>query len=109
MGQWVSEVFQCSSCGYVEESLIQREHRDFHLDCPDCGELETLRRVISCVNVRTEKLSETFVDGTKRAGWDKMREASMLNKEKARARGIGDLKAEKQVKEAQKQLNTFKT
>lgn len=56
--------FYCQSCGHVMSELVKRSERDNPIDCPACTSALTMTRGLPReVNIRTEKLSRTFLDG----------------------------------------------
>ena len=73
--------YQCPNCETVVVEFNDYEDRDWPLPCDNCG-YAMARVFITPPQVRTEKLSRTFVDGTKRKGFEDIRKVAELEVEK---------------------------
>ena len=67
----------CEALNVVESSYSSRPN-----EVP-CRELECTGVAIYRISAPNLMLKEAMLDGTKRKGWDSMREASKLNKQRA--------------------------
>lgn len=74
----------CLNCGYKWDDLVPRDvaaEPGSRFFCPECEE-PAGERAISSPN----STKASFVDGHRRKGWDKLKEAASLNKQRAVAR-----------------------
>lgn len=72
--------FQCDECGSSTEEFYKYSERPETIQCA-CGGKAS--HTITAVGLMVK---EAYLDGTKRKGFADLKEASKLNKEKARAR-----------------------
>ena len=60
--------YRCTKCLYETEQFRSLDDRNKVTKCPNCDNITLDRAYITPVQVRTEKLSRTFIDGTTAGG-----------------------------------------
>lgn len=75
--------YLCEYCSNTDVIFVKYEDREYSQPCPYCGNLTMRRAYLTPVQVRTEKLSRTFVDGQKREGFDDFKKIAKLQQEAA--------------------------
>lgn len=79
---WFSIDIQCKHCDFAWDEVVLREEKDREdFECPACNEKKG-RRIMSKPNV----LKASFPDGTKRAGFQKLREQDKIERALSDAR-----------------------
>lgn len=94
---YISRDFRCGKCGAEWDELVLREHQDDLQPCPACGVTEGKR----CMRKPPGITKESFVDGTKRKGFQELKEANKLTMEMYN-------KPVEQRKEIQKEITNIK-
>lgn len=84
--------YKCDTCESVTVELFKMADKPKEITCA-CG--GTAPSIISLPN---RAFREAYLDGTKRSGWDKLKEASKMNKEMA------NQKTEKNKQEIAKEI-----
>ncbi len=104
---YFSEKMRCSdeSCAVTYDDLIDKTQRDEAHECRSCGQI-TAYRTMTVPNISTSKLSATIPDVVASGRFDRIRDQSMLKKEKARARERGDRETEKKVNKELQQVKS---
>lgn len=81
----ISYDYMCKACGLLQVQYSSYNERDHPKPCKNCK--EPCERVFATVpQVRTEKLSRTFVDGIKRPGFEDLKKIADLQVEQLRHR-----------------------
>jgi len=77
---------RCSNCNYVWDEIVLREDKEKgDFPCPDCGEHKG-ERTMSVPN----HMKRALPDGTKRAGFQKLREQDKIEREMENTRSSKD-------------------
>lgn len=98
MPSWITYDYACSTCGVVEEELVDRASIPELLPCKQdgCGGIRARR--IGCANV----MRAAAPDGTRR--FQGIREQRALQKEERKARKRGDKKELAKIQQEKKKL-----
>jgi putative FmdB family regulatory protein len=70
--------WNCDECGHCWEFFVHYDKRDENYTCPECGGVNTTRQFPAPMI-----MTAALPDGVKRKGWDRMKEAAKLTREKA--------------------------
>ncbi len=71
----------CEDCDHITIKFLKYKDRDTIQKCEECGGMAE-RAFVTPPQVRTEKLSRTFVDGHKRKGIEDLKKANQLEIER---------------------------
>lgn len=71
--------YKCKSCEYTFVDIVSYDDRDNIQECPDCGAVNAFRFYGKMPGVTRA----SYVDGTKRKGFDTLKEVNKLEIEKA--------------------------
>ena len=69
--------YSCDPCNLIFEEFKKLEDYNVPGNCPECAG-EGRKVFITPPNVRTDKLSRTFLDGTKRKGYEDEKKAAQV-------------------------------
>jgi putative FmdB family regulatory protein len=80
--------YHCAACDTVQTILVPYEKRDDPgVPCPGCGAYGPGNECLERLMVMPNTTRASYVDGHRRKGWDDLREANKLAREKAVAKG----------------------